>query len=583
MSARSLHSGVAVAFAGAMLLSFDTLLLRGIDGHFLTVAFWRGLLMGLSAIVFMLLLRRREHPAFGPIRTPGGLAVAGLYGLASVFFVLSVAFTSVANMLVIIATAPLWAALASYLFLREAIAASTRVAIACGTAGAGVVVLPDLGTGHLLGDAFSLATALCMAGAFTMSRRVQEPLGLAPSLGGGMSALVLAPFVPAFGFETPGQATLMALEGAILMPVALGLIALAPRYLPAPQVGLFLLLEAVLGPLWVWLFIGETPTANAVLGGVIVVSAIVVHTFFCLRSHPAGQAYGTTVNWVSWPALCERLRSVCKALFCAALLALVLTSPARAAVDPSGTADRGELIRCPDWQRLMSPVVLASAGEGQTKHAFEERVGVPASTAKSPPSAESCTHTVVAGDTLGGIAKSKLGRSSRWREITALNPGTKPTGLRIGTVLKLPCTVADEDAEASAGATPDRAGLLSRLKVALARPRTPATGASPEPAAGARATDEADAPQDEPELPPPPTWTAAQGEFLADVLTRWGREAGWTVIVDTTDAWRLAVAFRTEAAFDSAVAELIRGMGHDGVPPRVRLYPNNVLRLGGPL
>ena len=86
-----------------------------------------------------------------------------------------------------------------------------------------------------------------------------------------------------------------------------------------------------------------------------------------------------------------------------------------------------------------------------------------------------------------------------------------------------------------------------------------------------------------PPLPPPPVWTAKQGEFLADVLTRWGKTAGWTVIVDTTDAWRLAVAFRLQAGFEPAVAELIRGMGHDGVPPRVRLYPNNVLRLGGPL
>ncbi len=286
MPFNSLRSGVAVAFAGALLLSFDTLLLRGIDGHFLTVAFWRGLLMGLSAILFMLLLRRRGHPAFGPVRTPGGLVVAGLYGLASVFFVLSVAFTSVANMLVIIATAPLWAALASHLFLREVIASSTWVAIACGTAGVGVVVLPGLGASNLVGDAFSLATALCMAGAFTMSRRVQEPLGLAPSLGGGMSALILAPFVPAFGFETRGQTILMALEGAALMPIALGLIALAPRYLPAPQVGLFLLLETALGPLWVWLFIGETPGTNAVLGGVIVMSALVVHSLFFLRCLP---------------------------------------------------------------------------------------------------------------------------------------------------------------------------------------------------------------------------------------------------------------------------------------------------------
>ena len=444
---------------------------------------------------------------------------------------------------------------------------------------------PD-GTGRFfsdcqgLRDAFALLTALCMAGAFTMSRRVQEPLGLAPSLGGGMSALVLAPFVPAFGFETPGQAVLTVLEGAVLMPVALGLIALAPRCLPAPQVGLFLLLEAVLGPLWVWLFIGETPTANAVPGGIIVVSAIGVHTLFCLRFLPPGQAHGTTADRVSWPALRDRLQWVCKALFCAALPALVLTSPARAAVDPSGTADRGELIRCPDWQQLVPPVILASAREGQTDQAFDARTDLPAAAMEKEPPSASCTHAVAAGDTLGQIASTKLGSAQRWREIAALNPGTRPTGLRIGATLKLPCAVAGEAGEGGPGAPPARTVLERLLGKRTTDATTPTTGAS---ASATPAAPEADASEAEPELPPPPVWTAAQGEFLADVLTRWGTAAGWTVIVDTTDAWRLAVAFRAEAAFDAAVAELIRGMGHDGAAPRVRLYPNQVLRLGGPL
>ena len=275
------------------------------------------------------------------------------------------------------------------------------------------------------------------------------------------------------------------------------------------------------------------------------------------------------------------MRSVCKALFCVAFLALVLTSPARAAVDPSRTADRGELIRCPDWQRLMSRrSILASAAEGQTKHAFEERVGIPASTAMSPSSAESCTHAVAAGDTLGGIAKSKLGRSSRWREIAALNPGLQPKALRIGTVLKLPCTVAGGAEEGGAGTPPDRVAFLQRLRNALSRPE-PSSAAAPE--APASDADVEHATEAAPPLPPPPVWTAAKDEFLSDVLTRWGTEAGWTVVIDTTDAWRLHVGFRTEGAFDSAVAELIRGMGHDGVAPRVRLYPNQVLRLGGPL
>ena len=227
----------------------------------------------------------------------------------------------------------------------------------------------------------------------------------------------------------------------------------------------------------------------------------------------------------------------------------------------------------------MPPVVLASASEGQSRQAFEAAAGRPPATARSRPSSESCTHTVAAGDTLGQISSDRLGTAKRWREIAELNPGLKPNALRIGSTLKLPCAVADGAGEGGSGAPPARTALLDRLRDALAKPEPKARPdvASAPPESGADAAEEAQA------LPPPPLWTAKQGEFLADVLTRWGTVAGWTVIIDTTDAWRLAVAFRTEAAFDAAVAELVRGMGHDGVPPRVRLYPNNVLRLGGPL
>ena len=230
----------------------------------------------------------------------------------------------------------------------------------------------------------------------------------------------------------------------------------------------------------------------------------------------------------------------------------------------------------------MPPVVLAGAGEGQTNQAFEARAGRPNPGATSAAPAESCTHTVAAGDTLGQIASDKLGTAKRWREIIALNPGLKPDQLRVKSVLKLPCSVGDRAGEGGAGPPPARTALLDRLKNALGKPR--AEEGTTTPAATSEApSSEADAVEETPALPPPPVWSAAQGEFLADVLTRWGKAAGWTVIIDTTDAWRLAVPFRTEAAFDAAVAELIRGMGHDGVPPRVRLYPNQVLRLGGPL
>ncbi len=69
----------------------------------------------------------------------------------------------------------------------------------------------------------------------------------------------------------------MGLEGGLVVPVALGLIAMGPRYLPAPQVGLSLLLKTILGPLWVWVVLWERPTDQAVIGGLIVLGDLLWH------------------------------------------------------------------------------------------------------------------------------------------------------------------------------------------------------------------------------------------------------------------------------------------------------------------
>ena len=281
---QNVSAGVMVAFFGALLLSFDALLLRGINGDILTVAFWRGLLTGVAALIYLVVFWRKIHPSFGIIRTPTGFIVSAFYGVASILFVMGVSLTSVANLLIIIATAPLWAAIASRIWLKEYVAAGTWVAIAFVAVGVYLVVAPSLEQRNALGDLVALGASLSMAGAFTVSRIVKEPLGLAPSVGGALSAVVLFPFVPSFSFDSTSQIILMAIEGGLLLPIALGLIAVAPRYLPAPQVGLFLLLETVLGPLWIALFLGELPSKTVLLGGGIVIATLVIHTGYYVRS-----------------------------------------------------------------------------------------------------------------------------------------------------------------------------------------------------------------------------------------------------------------------------------------------------------
>jgi drug/metabolite transporter (DMT)-like permease len=71
--------------------------------------------------------------------------------------------------------------------------------------------------------------------------------------------------------------------GLYMLPVGTALMFLGPRYIPAPEVGLLLLLESILGPVWVWLALGEEPGSSTLLGGAIVLSTLAINTVWALR------------------------------------------------------------------------------------------------------------------------------------------------------------------------------------------------------------------------------------------------------------------------------------------------------------
>ncbi|MDR5883418.1 MULTISPECIES: DMT family transporter [unclassified Caballeronia] len=276
--------GLMLASLGAVLLSIDTLLLRLIRGDPFQMAFARGLLMLLAGGVVTLF---RHGSGWRTVaRGWAARAVIVCYGLSSVTFVLSAMMTNISNMLTLIATAPLWAALGAGVFFKDWPPRRTWIACACALLGVVTVVWPSFSTRATVGagDALALATALLMAAALLLSRRSRGDLALAPAFGGLLAAVVLLPFIPPVAFPDCTRMLLMALEGAIVVPLALGMIAASARVLPAPQVGLFLLIETVLGPFWIWAFLGETPTRFAIIGGSVVVVSLAAHGAFALRA-----------------------------------------------------------------------------------------------------------------------------------------------------------------------------------------------------------------------------------------------------------------------------------------------------------
>lgn len=275
------HSrGLMLATVGIVVLSFDSLLVRlaGTDGW--NIAFWRGALM---AIVMGLFYCQRRRLATLNAHRGVSLISAGLLATISLLFVMAVMHTRVANVVVILSTAPLFAAIFTRLFLQEQVAARTWIAIGLAMLGLVIVFAGSLTGEGLLGDMYALGAAMAVGANLTLLRRYQTLDRLPLIAGGGMmTALVAWPMATPLALETQSYVVL-AVMGLIQMPLATALINNATRYLPSAEVALFYLVEAILGTLWVWWLLGENPPEATLYGGLLTLVTLLGNAWLGLR------------------------------------------------------------------------------------------------------------------------------------------------------------------------------------------------------------------------------------------------------------------------------------------------------------
>ncbi len=276
--------GMLIAAIGVLVLSFDALLIRLADSSSWNVTFWRGALTCLATLLLCLYRRRQQRWPMTPTLWLAGIAIAFLYGVNTWLFVFSISHTSTANTVVILASSPLFAALFSRLWLREQVVRRTQIAIGVSVIGVLVVFAGSDTTGSQWpGDMAALTLAASMGAMFSLLRRFQGlPRLPLIALSGAIAALVSWPLATPLSLA-PESYGWLALMGLIQIPLATLLIMTAPRYLPSTEVSLFMLLETVLGPIWVWLVLGETTSVYTLTGGAAILSAISVNTWLALR------------------------------------------------------------------------------------------------------------------------------------------------------------------------------------------------------------------------------------------------------------------------------------------------------------
>ena len=278
----NLGNGLMLALAGALLLTPDTLLMRlsELDGGAMLA--WRACLAGLVFLSIGLIARFKEEK--------GNRARVSSFGFWSLvicqignasFFAFGIALAPVAVVLLAVATVPVIAALLGYFLLGELADRRVWATIVLVFSGILMSVAGDIERGMnidfetLLGACCGLAVAISLAFNFVIIRKNKTvPFELAIGLGALIAGCTAFYLWPAAWQVRGASLIYISVTGLIILPVSFFLLSKASRLTSAANVSMIMLLETVLGPLWVWLGIKETPNSLTLLGGVLVVGAL---------------------------------------------------------------------------------------------------------------------------------------------------------------------------------------------------------------------------------------------------------------------------------------------------------------------
>jgi len=248
------------------------------------ITFWRSMFMTLFILGVLAVQYRGEM--FERLRAVGlpGVIAGALWALMYLCFILALGHTSVGNVLVLSSISPFTAALLGRAFLHERVPSRTWIAMLAAFAGIVAMFVESIGSGGLVGNLIALAIPFAFAVNVSILRKSHARVDMIPTLvlSGVFSMAIALPF--ALPLE-PGAKDigLLAIMGVVQLGLGVLLMILAAPHLKAAEIGLLAVLEIIFGTYSTWLVVGERPGTGALIGGAVVILALVINELFGLR------------------------------------------------------------------------------------------------------------------------------------------------------------------------------------------------------------------------------------------------------------------------------------------------------------
>ena len=282
--------GLILAALAALCWSTSGLFVRGISADLMTMLFWRGLFSGSAVFALFFFIERGRSIAV--LRTLGwpALGVALLSAMSMIAGISALRFTTVADAMVIYATVPFVTAALAYVVIGEKPSRSTLIGSTVALIGVGVMLWGTKMGGSLLGQFFAVLMTLGMAGFSTIMRKHRNvPMLPAMAASAWICSLACVWFAAPLSIST-NDLLLCAAFGIVQNASGLALYTFASKRIPAAEATLLAALEVPFTPLWVFVFLGETPSIQTLVGGGIVLAALFMHILSEFRRRPSAAA-----------------------------------------------------------------------------------------------------------------------------------------------------------------------------------------------------------------------------------------------------------------------------------------------------
>lgn len=277
------QKGSLLAFIGVMFITPDSLLIRlsGLDTW--SLLFYRGAIPFIF-VLFGLIIFYKTNIVKATLKIGYiGIFYVISFSICNITFIISIQNTNVANTLIMVAMAPMMSAILAAIFLKEPTKKETWIAIFITFFSVTFIFYDSVQLGNIKGDIFGFITALGLAISANLARFAKNR-DLVPSAVIGKLVVAIFAFFFVDNFELiKMDIIIIPLMCIMCVAIPFVLVTIAPRYISAPEVNLFFLLEVILGPIWVWLIIKEQPSFQTVLGGIIIILTIAIHSLLALK------------------------------------------------------------------------------------------------------------------------------------------------------------------------------------------------------------------------------------------------------------------------------------------------------------